>query len=564
MGPSRAFSNSVPVGVSSSAASSSLTPSTGIDSKKLVDRDLFLWCCVTSLIALGTLGLSPQLIFLFDVWTDPLRSIGMLIVAASIVLVLRVWRQSEWEMRGTWWGLLPLAVALILNLFSQKLMFTLGSGMLRFHFLSRVFPIYLYANGVVLFFAGPRVWRRAWFPLALLLCAQPVPSAVVFLFDLPLQSRAAHIARSFASLIGFPPTSPELLKLMFTPDFGMFIAPGCDGMRGAVAMGYTALIAGYLKRVSMVRWFLYVCGAVLLGELFNLIRLCALVLYYRIAVGHHVLESMAKQADYAIGGLLFLVAVVLFLWIVIRKEDSTMAMSDLTASHDTAVAGKQRLIYWKVAVFALLVLISAGPGVRAIENNRESLIASIRKGEVSPKDLDDRMPKRLGDYKLTRAWQEEIASVASIETAAYRTSASNEIELGIWLQPTEHIIHSSWSTHGESPKMRTGRSFVTALGQSVSFDTAFYNDGVTDSLAGNIYCTPTHCLSSPENEDGAHLGLIKTIDFSTRGIRAVPIFFLVQEPHRDAPDAAIQRELLAECESFLLNVDLNDLSRRFQ
>ncbi len=559
----RVYRNSVPASVSSS---SPLPPRTrlGIDSKKLVDRKLFFWCGISSLIALGTLGLSPQLMFLWDAWTEPLRSIGMLIVIASIVLVLRVWRQSGWELRGTWWGLLPLTMAFLSIVFSEKLIFTWGSGLLRVHFLTTVFPIYLYASGVILLFAGPHVWRRAWFPLALLLCAQPVPGWVVSLLDLPLQSRSAHIARSFASLIGFPPTSPELLTLMFTPDFGMFIAPGCDGMRGAISLGYTALIVGYLKRVSIGRWFLYVSGAVLLGHLFNLIRLCALVLYYRIAVGHHALESMAKQADYAIGGFLFLVAVVLFLWVIFREEGKPMAMSDLSAPPDSAVVGKQRLIYWKVAAFAFLVLIVVVPGVRAIQNSRESLVASIRKGEVTPNQLDDRMPKQLGDYRLNRTWQEHQGSITSIEIAAYRTDASNEIELGIWLRPIGHSIQGSRSTHGESPKVRAVGSFVTVRGQSVSFDTAFYSDGVTDSLTGDIYCTPSVCFLSPENEDGAHLGLTKSIDFSTRGVRAVPIFFMVQAPHRNAPDAAVERELLTECQSFLFKVDLNDLSKRFQ
>jgi hypothetical protein len=112
--------------------------------------------------------------------------------------------------------------------------------------------------------------------------------------------------------------------------------------------------------------------------------------------------------------------------------------------------------------------------------------------------------------------------------------------------------------------MHTTRSFVTARGMPVSFDTTFYSDGVTDSLTGDIYCTPSLCLSSPDNGDGVHLGLTKAIDFSTRGVRAVPIFFIVQTPHSDAPEIAMQRELIAESQSFLLNIDLNDLSKRFQ
>ena len=553
--------------MSATTASPRVAPRTrlGIYAKKLVERGSFFWCCLALLVGLGTLGLSQQFVPLWEVWTtDPLRSIGMVITAASIVLVLRVWRQTGWELRGTWWGLLPLAMAFPSIVFSQKLIFTWGVGLLRVNFLTSVFPIYLYANGIVLLFAGFRVWRQAWFPLALLLCAQPVPSSLITLLDLPLQSRAAQIARSFASLIGFPPTSPELLKLMFTPDFGMFIAPGCDGMRGAVTLGYTALLVGYLKRVSVARWFLYVSGAVILGHLFNLIRLCALVLYYRIAVGHHALESMAKQADYVIGGVLFLVAVLLFLWIAFRRQDNPKVMSSLSTTQDTARAGKQRSIYQKIAALAFLVLIVVVPGVRGIYNRRQSLASSIRNGEVTPKDLDDRMPKQLGSYRLIRTWQERSRGLTAIESAAYSTDTSNEINLGIWLLPQEHTVHRSWLTHGLPPETHTVRSFVTAGGQPVSFDTAFYSDGVTDSLTGDVYCTPLLCLLSRGNEDGLHLGLAKAIDFSTRGVRAVPIFFIIQAPHKGAPDAAIQAEMLAECQSLLNNIDLNDLSRRFQ
>ena len=567
MVPSRVSSSSVPANTSSSSAPSRVNQGTALEShaKTLANRSLLFWCCLALLVALGTLGLSPQFMFLWDIWTtDPLRSIGMLIVAASVVLLLREWRQSGWELRGTWWGLLPLAMAFFSIVCSQKLIFTWGSGLLRFNFLTNVFPISFYACGVILLFAGPRVFRRAWFPLALLLCAQPVPTAFVNLLDLPLQNFSAHVARSFAALIGFPPTNPGLLKLMFTPDFGMFIAPGCDGMRGAVALGYTALIVGYLKRASFARWFLYVSGAVLLGHLFNLIRLCALVLYYRIAVGHSALQSMATQADYAIGGVLFVVAVVLFLWVGFRKESKEAAITEIATAQATADTRKQRLIYWKVAAFAVLVLIVIVPGVRAIGMNRGSLVASIRKGEVTPKELDDRMPKQLGDYKLSRAWQEMRGSVPVIESGAYRTDTSNEITLGVWLAPSGHSVHNSWLTRGESPQTHTTTSFVTAGQRTLSFDTAFYDDGVTDSLTGDIYCTPSICLSPPESADGMCWGVQKTIDFSTRGERAVPIFFVIQMPHTDAPVSAIQNKLVDESQSFLRDIDFPGLSEKFQ
>ena len=100
----------------------------------------------------------------------------------------------------------------------------------------------------------------------------------------------------------------------------MFIAPGCDGIRGAVTMGYLALILGYLYRFSLRAWVLSVLGAVALGYVFNLIRLCFLVLFYRVALSFPWLQPHGEGADYLIGGLLFLSAAGLFAGIVRRNR----------------------------------------------------------------------------------------------------------------------------------------------------------------------------------------------------------------------------------------------------
>jgi exosortase J len=562
-------SESVSAKTSSSDAFSPPTVRTGhgFDPQKPADRFPFLWICLGLLVASGFLGLSLQFIPLWFIWmSDPLRSIGMLIVPAGLVLVSRVWWQRRWELRGTWWGLAPITLAFVPIVFSRDLMLSWVAGSLTIYFLPHTLPIYLYASGVILLFAGTRVWREAWFPLALLLLAQPVPAVAVHFLDLPLQSLSAHIARSFATLIGFPPTNPELLRLMFTPDFGMFIAPGCDGMRGAVTLGYVALIVGYLKRVSILRWFLYVAGAVLLGHLFNLIRLCTLVLYYRIAAGHAALEHYAKQADYVIGGCLFLIAAIVFLWATLRKGKKQDEMQDVSVPGAAAKARtrKQQNIYWKVASFAILVLIADVPGVRAIKNYQGSMVESVHNGNLTAKDLDDRIPKQIGDYKLIRAWQEQFNGDPVLENAVYAQPASNEITVGIWMSPREHSIHWSRMAHGESPEMRTDRSFVTAQGKLIPFDTAYYSDGVTDSLEGNTYCNPSFCRLSGESENGMHIGFRKVIDFNTRGVRFVPIFFRVEKLHADTGKSDINKELSAEAQSFLSGVDFLELSERFQ
>jgi exosortase J len=522
------------------------------------------WWFLGIIAALGVIGLAPQFIALWQIWTgDPLRSIGMLLAPVAVILTLRVWRLCGWELRGTWLGILPILLAYALVAFSRSLVLSLGKGASTVNFIPQVLPVYLYASGVVLLFGGVRVWRRAWFPLALLLCLQPVPAFLVHDLDLPLQGLAAHAARAFAGFIGFSPSSPELLRLMFTPDFGMFIAPGCDGMRGAVTLGYLALIAGYLKRVSISRWIFYVAGAVLLGHLFNLIRLCVLVLYYRAATGHPAMEAAAKNADYAIGACLFMVASVLFLWIVLRKPAGAEASGPTPFAGATALSRPR--MAWRLAAFAALVLAAAVPGVRAIESNREGLFAESPVTSLTSAELNSRLPSQLGQYKLARAWQEQSSGLLVLENAAYDSPGSPEIILGIWLKPTGHNIHESWMTHGDSPEMRSILSYKTTAGESVSFDTAFYSDGITDSLVGNVDCTPAWCTATPDQGDPAmRLGFVRSKDFTTRGVRMVPIFFRLEVEHASGPADAVYRQMQQECRNFLAGVDLREISRQFQ
>ena len=162
---------------------------------------------------------------------------------------------------------------------------------------------------------------RHCFRLVLLWFVNPIPHIFNVFVDLPLQRASAHVARAFAIALG-QPLSPDQLRLMFTPEFGMFIAPGCNGIRGAVTMGFIALIAGYVYRF---RWYAHaavVAGAVLLGYVFNFARLCILVLYYLVALRFTWLQSRAEMGDYIIGACLFLLGTFLLFYVVRRLSES--------------------------------------------------------------------------------------------------------------------------------------------------------------------------------------------------------------------------------------------------
>jgi len=507
----------------------------------------------------------PQLSKLWEIWTtDPLRSIGMLILPASIGLILYVWRQSGWEMHGSWWGLLPVALAFAPVVSAHRLEFYWAHGGVNLNFLPSVLPIFLYTGGVLLFFAGPRVLMKAWFPLLLLVCLQPVPEAFVRFLDLPMQSLSAQIARSFANLLGFPPSNKELLRLMFSPDFGMFIAPGCDGMRGAVTLGYGALILGYLKRLSLVRWFLYVVGALLLGHLFNLIRLCALVLYYRVAIGHPALQNFAKQADYLIGALLFCVAASLF-WIVIRKESEPGAGTVRANSSAVRSAGDIGLFRWRAAVLTVFLLVGIVLAIRGMRMSSGYLGWAMSRGAINSTELNGRMPKQIGAYRLQRVWPEQMAGTLVLETGVFQNANSGEIQLGVWLAPNEHTIQASLRTHGETPRAKALAWFSTAAGRSIPFNTALYEDGVTDTLTGDTFCSPSSCQSETyKPQDGIHLAITRIVDRTPRGQRVIPIFFKLQIPHAEAGSEATYQALSAECAEFVSHVDFTQLSQSYQ
>lgn len=519
---------------------------------------------LTGLAALGAIGMAPTLLKLWDLWTeDPLKSLGMLIVPASVILTLRVWRQYGWELRGSWWGWFPVVAGLCMSVFRLSFSGRFLAGPLTFNLVSPKVVLYLFGSGFVLLFAGWRVWRRAWFPLALLLCAQPVPYLFLAYGDLPLQRISAQIARSFAVLIGFPPSSTELLRLMFTPHFGMFIAPGCDGVRGALTMGYLALITGYLKKVSVPRWIAYTAGGVALGYVFNLIRLCSLVVYYRIALGHSRMEHFAERADYIIGGCLFLLAALLFLWIVSRREEASTTASASTETQTEWPQRDRKMFFWRSAAFGLPALLLAVPGVQAMHTYRRTFFSGVNEGSIRPAQLDALLPRETSGYALNRTWQEKLNGQIVIEDGAYERPQRDEAIIGVWLPARAHNMHSSWMIRGEDPLLRAQRTFETARGP-VEFDAAFYQDGTTDSFAGNAYCSPTGCIPSPQSvPDGLVLSFGPT-DFETQGKRAVPIFFRIERPHTSGDQAAVFAQLTREAEEFCAGVDFGEISRRFQ
>lgn len=260
----------------------------------LAPRPATAWSVLTvAALCLLPLLFAAQWQALWAIWrSDGLRSIGGLMPPAALLLGWRAWRRGAATGQGTLWGLAPLVAAL-----AAVHWIVLPPGLL----------FWLYASGVVLLFLGLAGWRRAAFPLALLLFVNPVPWFINPLIDLRLQFFDARVAQAFAHLLGIP-VQRQTIALAFSHDVGMFVAASCNGLRSAVAMGYLGLMVGHLRGLGWRRHALFVAVAVLLAYLVNLARLCGLVLYNWLSLHWPLLQNEEQRADHILGGCLFLLA----------------------------------------------------------------------------------------------------------------------------------------------------------------------------------------------------------------------------------------------------------------
>jgi exosortase J len=514
---------------------------------------------------LAVLGLSMiwlTVLYLWLLWTtDALKSIGMVIPVVSLILILRAWRKIGWQAEGTWWGLVLLLICMaVVRIQEQTLLILVISP----HWSTGLPPpslmLLAYGSGVVLLLGGVRLYRAALFPILLLWFSNPIPHAFSSLVDLPLQHASAHVARAFAMKLGHTLT-PDHLRLMFTPDFGMFIAPGCNGIRGSITMGFIALIAGYVYRFRWYATALVMTGAILLGYVFNLARLCLLVLYYMGALHFTSLQNKAENADYVIGAVLFLVATLLLFTVINRLRDRT----NLNALETVAVLDQggrpSRVQYAQLAAMGAMALLGCAGLGRAY--------AAIHPFTVSVADVTGaRLPQHIGKYTLVRTWNENLDSGPVVYVWGQYSPADGGTPIAIGVSPVMgwHDPFICHSIRGDNPLWQGQLTVPTGDVAPVNFNSAFYSDGVTRSLEVSTMCRGGAC--GEFSTDRTHFGFVYT--------HPDPKSLLSEDPRRPtrvlvraetidmamSPDAT-REKLTQDVRTFLASVRLDDLTRPY-
>ena len=564
---------------------------------------------LTALLAiLGLTTIWSTVNALWALWTtDALKSIGMFIPLVSFVLILRAWRSLGWETEGNWWGLVVLAVtAVVVHLREQSILVFVLSPQWSIYIPPHSLVFFAYGAGVVLLFGGTRLFRAALFPLILLWFVNPIPHIFNVFVDLPLQRASAHVARAFAIALG-QPLSPDQLRLMFTPEFGMFIAPGCNGIRGAVTMGFIALIAGYLYRF---RWYAHVAvvsGAVLLGYVFNFARLCILVLYYLVALRITWLRSRAEMGDYIIGACLFLFGTFLLFYVVRRLSESPgqikpPALSPATladpgpgffkvdratpglagggsghdgvrgggaggewSSGDGRGFGRSSFYLRFAAMFVLVLFSSFGVASAYVRTHSGSYAAQMKADETA----SGQFPARIGSYTLSRSWNENLFSGPLIFHWAQYAPPNGGTPISIGVSPVlgSHDTLICHSARGEDPLWRDQLTLPTAGNVPISFSASFFNDGATQYLEATTICNGGSC--GEYTSDRTHFGFVYSKPttntlFTHDPQRPIPILIKAETIDTTLPAAVARQQMIAAVRSFVASVDVDGLTQTYR
>ena len=462
------------------------------------------------------------------------------------------------------WGLLLLLIAIAAVWTQQRAVLLL---VISPHWATPFPPpsliVLVYCSGVILLFGGVRLYRAALFPVLLLWCVNPVPHVFSLWVDLPLQTLSAHIARSFAMHLGQPLT-PDHLRLMFTPEFGMFIAPGCNGIRGAITMGYISLIAGFFYKFRWHTTALVVAGSILLGYIFNLARLCLLVLYYLVALHFTSLQDKAENADYVIGAVLFLIATFLLFTVIQYLRDArSLAGAELAIiSKLSAVEAPARMRYSAltavsaIAFFGLTAMVRARPDVRP---SNATIAATAAQ----------QFPSRISSYTLMRSWNETLVTGPIVYVwAQYAPTGGGGNPIAVGLSPLLgwHDPLLCHATRGEHPLWQGPLTIQTADVTPTGFSSAFYTDGVVQSLEVSTQCSGASCgeVATERTYFGFVYSRPNPKSLLSPDVRpSIPILIRAETTDMSLSGDQARTQLTQDVRAFLVSLKLTDLTRPF-
>jgi exosortase J len=505
--------------------------------------------------AAGLFAICGTVESLWAVWhTDALKSVGLAVPFACFALILRDWRDLAWESEGSWWGFALLASVVFLVFIRDQMLLIVTVNK---DWLLQLPPLpliaVLYAASFVLMFGGTRLLRAAWFPVALMWAVIPVPQTFSRRIDVPLQHAGALVARNFAHLIGVHLDSTDL-QIMFSPTTGMFIAPGCDGLRGSITMGLIAVVVAYYYRF---RWYIFlpvVAAGVLLGYVFNFLRLCSMVIYDRFTVSYPALGPHEQLADHIVGGCIFVVAVIIF-FTATEKLKQPRPQSVVSATAPAPVRSVP--IFTKVAAVLVLAILF---GADFLHSSRMNAAVST---SYPP------LPATIGSYHLERTWLDQTSEGIVVymwgEYAAPDKAPGvpgDHVSLGISPRMSVHDAEVCHIARGEDPIWH-GQIHASSPGGPLDLTGVMYNNGAVQKLEASTVCDGGVCRQY--SDSGQHVTLVyarphKNLPMQTDPGKPTPVLLKVETTDTGSSATVMEPRLAAALTAFLRDANLPALT----
>ncbi len=337
----------------------------------------------------------------------------------------------------------------------------------------------------------------------------------------------------------------------------MFIAPGCNGIRGAITLGMAAIVVGYIYRF---RWTVYapvVAGAVLLGYLFNFLRLCLLVVYYKIALPYPWLQVRATGADYIIGGCLFVGALAIFFTVANKLRRDLEEGAGLPKNAPEKLAPGAPAVPYLAKVAAVLLL-SAIFGLDALHTNTAEAKALVQKHVLAT------MPQYIGAFTLVRTWNDTLFGGTIVYTWGDYAPNGGGAHVALGIAPV-FGVHDAEVCHiarGEDPTWHGQIAAISRAG-TVDLTAATYNNGATQWLEASTVCDGGTCRQFSQTSQ--HVTLVyssphRRLPLQADTTRSVPVLLKVETLDTTAPAATEEPILAAALAEFLRVADLNQLT----
>jgi exosortase D (VPLPA-CTERM-specific) len=192
----------------------------------------------------------PTLFHLAQGWLDPEFSYGAFVPIFSAFVI---WQERDRLARilpsPSWWGLIPLAVGLVVLIVGR-----MGAEL----FLERS-SLLLVLAGLIIVFAGWKLFRAVQFPWAFLLMMISLPTLILNQITFPLRLLAAQVAEAVLPVFGVPVLREG--NIINLPAMPLDVAEACSGIRSLMSLLTLAIVYGYLlEKRTWVRWLLAVAA----------------------------------------------------------------------------------------------------------------------------------------------------------------------------------------------------------------------------------------------------------------------------------------------------------------